>query len=71
MNKPSDYEAIFPRPLSEEKLEKLPPALLPARVPLVGTDVTLESMNAQLHAAELYEASHGSAEGLRMWDYLT
>ena len=28
-------------------------------------------MNAALHAAELFEASHGTEEGLRIWDYLT
>lgn len=71
MTKPADYEEIFPRPLSGEVVETLPPALVPARVPLVGSDVTLEPLNAGQHAAELYEASHGTEEGLRIWDYLT
>lgn len=71
MSKPSDYEEIYPRPLSGEKLDKVPPALLPSRVPLVGADVTLEPMSADKHAAELYEASHGTEAGLRIWDYLT
>lgn len=71
MNKPSDHEEIYPRPLSGEKLAKLPSALLPSRTPLVGSDVTLEPMNAENHAAELYEASHGTEEALRIWDYLT
>ena len=71
MSKPADYEEIFPRPLSGEKLSKLPPALLPSRVPLTGADVTLEPMNADKHAAELFEASHGTKEGLRIWEYLT
>ena len=30
----------------------------------------LEPLNARVHAAELYEASHGSDEALRIWDYL-
>ena len=71
MKKLSDHEEIFPRPLSGEKVDTLPPGLLPARVPLVGTDVVLEPMNAELHASDLYKASHGTEAGLRIWDYLT
>lgn len=71
MNKPSDYEEIYPRPLSDKKLTKLPPALLPSRAPLVGTDVTLEPMNAALHASDLFDASHSTMEALQIWDYLT
>lgn len=70
MNKPSNYEEIYPRPLSGEKLNKVPSGLLSARAPLVGTDVTLEPMNAEKHAAELYEASHGTDTALKIWDYL-
>ena len=69
--KPANYEDIHPRPLSGELVEPLPPALVPARVPLIGQDVTLEPMNVAQHAAELYEASHVSKEGLRIWDYMT
>jgi len=64
MNKPSDYEEIYPRPLSGEKVVKLPPALLLPHVSLVGADVTLEPMDATSHAAELFEASHGAEEAL-------
>lgn len=71
MNKPPDFEEMYPRPLSGEKVLVTPPALLPQRIPLVGTDVTLEPMNANKHAAELFHASHGTEEGLRIWDYLT
>lgn len=71
MDTPSDYEAIFPRPLSGEIVETPPPALLPARIPLTGVDVTLEPMEPAKHAADLYEASHGTEEALRIWDYLT
>ena len=70
MDKPSDYEAIFPRPLSGERVT-LPPSLLPARIPLEGVDVTLEPMDASKHATGLYEASHRTEEALRIWDYLT
>lgn len=71
MNKSSEQEDIFPRPLSGEKLVTLPPALLPQRVPLSGNDVTLEPMEARKHAAELFAASHGTEEGLKIWNYLT
>ncbi len=71
MTKPASYEDIFPRPLSGEKVEVLPTALIPARVPLFGSDVTLEPMVAARHGADLYETSHGTKEGMQIWDYLT
>ena len=71
MDKPSDYEEIYPRPLSGKKIEKTPPAILPSRIPLVGSEVTLEPLNADSHAAELFDASHKSEGGLKIWDYLT
>jgi len=71
MSKPADYEEIYPRPLSGEKVVTLPPALVPSRIQLTGTDVTLEPQDASRHADELYEASHGSDEALKIWDYLT
>lgn len=71
MSKPADYEEIFPRPLSGEKIVNLPPALVPSRIPLVGAHVTLEPQDASKHAQELYDASHASDEALKIWDYLT
>jgi len=70
LKKPPDYEAIYPRPLSGDKVNNPPSGLLPSRVPLAGTEVTLEPMNAAKHAADLFQASHGSDDGLRIWDYL-
>lgn len=70
MTKPADYEENYPRPLSGEKVATLPSALVPARSPLEGTDVTLEPQNAERDAQELYEASHGTEEARRIWDYL-
>jgi hypothetical protein len=64
-------EQIHPRPLSGAKVEKLPSGLIPARTNIVGTHVTLEPQDPVKHAAELYEASHSSPEGLAIWDYLT
>ncbi len=66
-----DMEQIYPRPLSGAQVAVLPPALVPGREPLVGKLVTLEPQHAAMHAAELFEAGHGSEEALRIWDYLT
>lgn len=66
-----EQEEIFPRPLSGAAPEKMPTALLPRSIPLVGNDVTLEPLDAAVHTSELYEASHGTDEALRIWDYLT
>lgn len=65
------FEQIFERPLSGEPVKTLPPALIPPRIDLVGEHVTLEPQNAEKHAADLFAASHGSAEALKIWDYLT
>lgn len=71
MSDSTEYEEIFPRPLSGAPVDDLPPALVPSRVPLVGEEVTLEPLEPALHARELYDASHGSPEALKIWDYLT
>ena len=63
-------ERPFQRPLSGAKVGHLPSALVPARTALVGRLVTLEPLDAARHAGDLFEASHGSAAALRIWDYL-
>lgn len=70
MSNPIDYEEIYHRPLSGAKIAKVPPALLPQRIPLIGKDVTLEPMDAAKHAAQLFDISHSTEEGLRIWDYM-
>jgi RimJ/RimL family protein N-acetyltransferase len=42
----------------------------PQPVPLEGTTVRLEPLDAEAHANELYAASHGSETAQRVWDYL-
>lgn len=64
-------EQIYPRPLSGAMVDNPPPALLPARTPLVGRHVTLEPQNAEEHAEQLFEAGHAGDNALRIWDYLT
>ncbi|MEO1686461.1 MAG: GNAT family protein [Pseudomonadota bacterium] len=71
MSHPPGPEPLHPRPLSGEAVKTPPPALPPSCTPLIGRDVTLEPMQADRHAADLYEASHGTDEALRIWDYLT
>jgi len=65
-----ESERAFPRPLSGAEVARLPSALVPARTALVGRLVTLEPLDAARHAGDLFEASHGSAAALRIWDYL-
>lgn len=67
---PIDHELPFERPLSGAEVRRLPSAQVPARSALVGRFVTLEPLDATRHAADLFEASHGSAAALRIWDYL-
>ena len=71
MKTTSDLEQIHPRPLSSKIVENLPSGLVPARTPLVGQLITLEPQDAAHHAAELFEASHGTDEGIKIWDHLT
>ncbi len=63
-------EAAFPRPLSGHSVERPPRGLVPARAALDGKVVRLEPLDPARHGAELYEASHGSGEARRVWDYL-
>lgn len=67
----TQHEKIFPRPLSGRAIETAPPALVPSRIPLKGTYVSLEPQNAETHAEELFEAGHSTEQALRIWDYLT
>jgi RimJ/RimL family protein N-acetyltransferase len=70
MNADDEIEDVYPRPLSGAEVSPLPPALLPARETLRGRHVELVPMNPADHAADLYQASHGSEEALGIWDYL-
>jgi RimJ/RimL family protein N-acetyltransferase len=63
------FEQPFPRPLSG-RLVPTPNCLVPSRSPLVGRYVRWEPLNPTIHAAELYQAGHGSDEALRIWEYL-
>jgi RimJ/RimL family protein N-acetyltransferase len=43
---------------------------VPARTALIGRYVTLEPLDAALHASDLFEASHGGEAAIQIWDYL-
>jgi RimJ/RimL family protein N-acetyltransferase len=63
-------EVPFPRAITGAKVEKPPSAMVPARSAIAGRYVRLEPLSAERHAAELYRASHGDEEALRIWTYL-
>jgi len=65
-----ELEIPYPRKLSGAAVTNLPSGLIPARAPIEGKAVRLEPLNPAIHAAELYQASHGDADALRIWDYL-
>ena len=66
----TDHEKPFQRPLSGADVERLPTGLVPARTVLDGTAVRLEPLDPAVHAVELHQASHGTDEALKVWDYL-
>ena len=66
----SEMEAPFPRPLSGAVVDKVPPALVPARAPIKGRLITLEPQNADKHTDELYQAGHNTKQALAIWDYM-
>ncbi len=64
------FETAYSRALSGAPVTDFPSGLIPARVAIEGRSIRLEPLNPVIHAAELYLASHGDAEALRIWDYL-
>ena len=64
-----DIESLHPRPLSGAQVTPTP-TLVPARTTLRGRYVELVPQNAATQAQALFDASHGSDEALRIWDYL-
>jgi RimJ/RimL family protein N-acetyltransferase len=58
-------------PPTGEPLAELPPGLWPARVVHEGRYARVEPLDARVHAAELFAASHSDEAGRRIWDYLS
>ncbi len=65
-----ESESPFGRPVLGGPVAKLPRALVPARATIEGLYIQLEPLSADLHAADLYRASHVGPEALAIWDYL-
>ena len=63
-------EQAYPRPLSGHAVAVPPRALIPARAPITGRHLRLDPLDPAEHAAQLYAASHGSLEALRIFDFL-
>ena len=53
------------------KVEPLPSGRRPERVPLVGSEVRLEPVDADAHAPSLWRASHRRPEDVVIWTYLS
>ena len=70
MTDQNDLEQPYPRPLSGAPVTQLPSARIPSRSSLKGKYVELVAQDASSHAADLFEAGHGSDQALKIWDYL-
>jgi RimJ/RimL family protein N-acetyltransferase len=65
-----DHEQVCQRPLSGEVVSPLPSGLVPGRGRHEGAAATLEAIDPERHAAELFASSHGVAGGEALWQFL-
>lgn len=63
------YEALFLRDVNGAPVER-PPALVPARTVLTGTNVRLEPLDPARHSVPLYRAGHGTEAARQSWQFL-
>ena len=66
----NDSENVFRRQILGQRVDPLPSGRLPARSPIEGVQVRIEPLDPELHASDLYQASHDTADARRIWDYL-
>lgn len=66
----TEHENALEREVWGGTVGNLPSGLVPARQVLEGRTIILEPLDPAVHGAALYQASHGSEEALRIWDYL-
>ncbi len=59
-----------PRQLSMAPLAHMPDGRMPERTPLVGATVQLEPLLADVHADDLYVATHDDPAGTEVWNFL-
>jgi RimJ/RimL family protein N-acetyltransferase len=65
-----DHEQVCQRPLSGEVVSPLPSGLVPGRGRREGAAATLEGIDPELHAAELFASSHGVPSGEELWRFM-
>jgi RimJ/RimL family protein N-acetyltransferase len=65
-----DTEDIFRRPISGEPVVSLPSGQPPERRVLEGELIRIEPLDPDLHADELFSASHADETARRIWDFL-
>lgn len=58
------------RPLSDEAVTPLPSGRFPSSGDHIGESATLEALDPDRHAADLFEYSHGASGNPAIWDYL-
>ena len=59
-------EEVYRRRISGTRIDQLPSGRLPARSPIEGRQVRIEPLDPELHASELYRASHDSSAARRI-----
>lgn len=68
----TDYlETVVDRPLSDAAPAVLPTGRVPGRQTLDGSVARLEAIDPEVHAEELYAASHGVAGGDELWRFMS
>ncbi len=65
-----DHEQVCRRPLSGEAVSPLPSGLVPGRGRHEGAAATLEGIDPERHAAELFASSHGVPGGEELWRFM-
>jgi RimJ/RimL family protein N-acetyltransferase len=66
-----EQEQVCQRPLSGEAVSRLPSGLIPGRGRHDGVAATLEGIDPERHAEELFASSHGVPGGEALWRFLS
>lgn len=66
----ANHEQVCQRPLSGEVVSPLPSGLIPSRGRHEGIAASLEAVDPERHAAELFASSHGVSGGDELWRYM-
>ena len=66
-----EQEQVCQRPLSGKPVSRLPSGLIPGRGRHDGVAATLEGIDPERHAEELFASSHGVPGGDALWRFLS